>query len=127
MVLPFFWENEDIDHGVSYSKRQKSLVTVLSLILALIFIVILTSSQYGNIERNNICDSKEYIYKDVCSDTLKDSYVIFKYSDNQVAEAVKEVKASANDTITKKSKELQMEGQLLRHKCPSYVDQTKVK
>ena len=35
--------------------------------------------------------------------------MVFKYSDSQVAEAVKEVKASANDTITTKSKELQLE------------------
>ena len=105
----FFWENEDIDHGVSYSKRKKISIIVLSIIPALIFIVILTSSQYGNIERDQICDSKEYEYKDVCSQVLKDLYVVFKYNDSQVAKAVQEVKASANDTITKKSKELQLE------------------
>ena len=105
----FFWENEDIDHGVTYSKRQKSLVTVLSFIPALIFVAILTASHYGDIERDKICDSKEYIYKNVCSEVLKDLYVVFKYSDSQVAEAVKEVKASANDMITTKSKELQLE------------------
>lgn len=107
----FFRDNEDIDNGVIYSIKQKALVTILSLIPVLIFITILTASHYGNIERDKICDSKEYLYQDICSDTLKDSYVIFKYSDNQVAEAVKEVKASANDTITKKSKELQMENE----------------
>ena len=105
----FFWENEDIDHGVTYSKRQKSLVTVLSFIPALIFIAILNSSHYGNIERDQICDSKEYPYKDICSQVLKDLYVVFKYNDSQVAKAVQEVKASANDMITKKSKELQLE------------------
>lgn len=35
--------------------------------------------------------------------------MVFKYSDSQVAKAVQEVKASANDMITKKSKELQLE------------------
>lgn len=105
----FFRDNEDIDNGVIYSKKQKILVTILSLIPALVFVAILNSSHYGNIERDQICDSKEYPYKDICSQVLKDLYVVFKYSDNQVAEAVKEVKASANDTITKKSKELQME------------------
>lgn len=105
----FFRDNEDIDNGVVYSKKQKILITILSLIPALIFVAILNSSHYGNIERDQICDSKEYIYKDVCSEVLKGYYVVFKYSDNQVAEAVKEVKASANDTITKKSKELQLE------------------
>ena len=105
----FFRDNEDIDNGVIYSTKQKILVTILSLIPALVFVAILNSSHYGDIERDKICDSKEYLYQDICSDTLKDSYVIFKYSDNQVAEAVKEVKASANDMITKKSKELQLE------------------
>ena len=105
----FFRDNEDIDNGVIYSKKQKILITILSLIPALIFIAILAASHYGDIERDKICDSKEYIYKDVCSQVLKDLYVVFKYSDSQVTEAVKEVKASANDTITKKSKELQME------------------
>ena len=105
----FFWENEDIDHGVVYSKKQKSLVTILSLIPALIFIAILTSSQYGNIERDQICDSKEYPYKDVCSQVLKDLYVVFKYSDNQVEKAIKEVRASADSMISEKSKELQLE------------------
>lgn len=105
----FFRDNEDINNGVIYSKKQKALVTILSLIPALIFIAILAASHYGDIERDKICDSKEYIYKDVCSQVLKDLYVVFKYSDSQVTEAVKEVKASANDTITKKSKELQME------------------
>lgn len=115
----FFRDNEDIDNGVIYSTKQKILITILSLIPALIFIAILAASHYGDIERDKICDSKEYIYKNVCSEVLKDLYVVFKYSDSQVAEAVQEVKASANDTITKKSKELQLEGQLLRHKCPS--------
>lgn len=105
----FFRNNEDIDNGVVYSKKQKALITILSLIPALIFVAILNASHYGDIERDQICDSKEYEYKDVCSQVLKDLYVVFKYSDSQVAEAVKEVKASANDMITKKSKELQME------------------
>lgn len=105
----FFWENEDIDYGVIYSKQQKALITILSLIPVLIFITILTASHYGDIERDKICDSKEYPYKDICSDTLKGYSVVFKYSDSQVAEAVKAVKASANDMITKKSKELQLE------------------
>jgi len=105
----FFRDNEDIDNGVVYSKKQKALVTILSLIPALIFITILTASQHGNVERDKICDSKEYEYKNVCSEVLKDLYVVFKYSDSQVAEAVKEVKASANDMITTKSKELQLE------------------
>ena len=105
----FFRDNEDIDNGVIYSIKQKALVTILSLIPALIFIAILAASHYGDIERDKICDSKEYIYKDVCSQVLKDLYVVFKYSDSQVTEAVKEVKASANDTISKKSKELQIE------------------
>ena len=105
----FFKDNEDIDNGVIYSKKQKTIITILSLIPALVFIAILNSSHYGNIERDQICDSKEYEYKDVCSQVLKDLYVVFKYSDSQVAEAVKEVKASANDMITTKSKELQLE------------------
>lgn len=105
----FFRDNEDIDNGVIYSKKQKILVTILSLIPALVFVVILNSSHYGNIERDQICDSKEYPYKDICSQVLKDLYVVFKYNDSQVAKAVQEVKASANDMITKKSKELQLE------------------
>ena len=123
----FFRDNEDIDNGVVYSIKQKALVTILSLIPVLIFITILTASHYGDIERDKICDSKEYPYKDVCSEVLKGYYVIFKYSDSQVAEAVKEVKASANDMISEKSKELQLEGQLLGHLCPSQVDQTQVR
>lgn len=105
----FFRDNEDIDNGVVYSTKQKILITILSLIPALIFIAILNASHYGDIERDKICDSKEYIYKDVCSQVLKDLYVVFKYNDSQVAKAVQEVKASANDMITKKSKELQLE------------------
>ena len=105
----FFRDNEDIDNGVVYSKKQKILITILSLIPALIFVAILNASHYGDIERDQICDSKEYIYKDVCSEVLKGYYVVFKYSDNQVERAIREVKASANDTITKKSKELQLE------------------
>lgn len=105
----FFRDNEDINNGVVYSKRQKSLVTILSFIPALIFIAILSSSHYGDIERDKICDSKEYIYKDVCSEVLKGYYVVFKYSDNQVEKAIKEVKASADDMISEKSKELQLE------------------
>lgn len=105
----FFRDNEDIDNGVVYSKKQKILVTILSLIPALVFVAILNSSHYGNIERDQICDSKEYPYKDICSQVLKDLYVVFKYNDSQVAKAVQEVKASANDMITKKSKELQLE------------------
>lgn len=105
----FFRDNEDIDNGVVYSKKQKILITILSLIPVLIFIAILNASHYGDIERDKICDSKEYEYKNVCSEVLKDLYVVFKYSDSQVAEAVKEVKASANDMITTKSKELQLE------------------
>ena len=105
----FFWDHEDIDNGVTYSIKQKALVTIFSLIPALIFITILTASHYGDIERDKICNSKEYTYPDVCSQVLKDLYVVFKYSDSQVANAVKEVKANANDMITKKSKELQLE------------------
>lgn len=105
----FFWENEDIDNGVTYSIKQKISIIVLSIIPALIFITILTASHYGDIERDKICDSKEYIYKDVCSEVLKGYYVVFKYSDNQVEKAIREVKASANDMITTKSKELQLE------------------
>ena len=105
----FFRDNEDIDNGVIYSTKQKILVTILSLIPALVFVAILNSSHYGNIERDQICDSKEYPYKDICSQVLKDLYVVFKYNDSQVAKAVQEVKASANDMITKKSKELQLE------------------
>lgn len=105
----FFRDNEDIDNGVVYSKKQKTLITILSLIPALVFIAILNSSHYGNIERDQICDSKEYIYKNVCSEVLKDLYVVFKYSDSQVEKAIKEVKASADSIISKKSKELQLE------------------
>ena len=106
----FFRDNEDIDdYGVVYSRKQKSLITILSLIPALIFITILNSSHYGNIERDKICNSKDYEYKDVCVQVLKDHYVVFKYSDAQVAEAVKEVKADANEMIAKKTKELQTE------------------
>lgn len=105
----FFKDNEDIDNGVIYSKKQKILITILSLIPALVFIAILNSSLYGNIERDQICDSKEYPYQYVCSEVLKGYYVVFKYSDSQVERAIREVKASANDTITTKSKELQLE------------------
>jgi hypothetical protein len=105
----FFWENEDIDNGVTYSIKQKISIIVLSIIPALIFITILTASHYGDIERDKICDSKEYIYKDVCSEVLKGYYVVFKYSDNQVEKAIREVKASADGMITTKSKELQLE------------------
>lgn len=105
----FFRDNEDIDNGVVYSKKQKALVTVLSLIPALIFITILNASHYGDIERDQICDSKEYIYKNVCSEVLKGYYVVFKYSDSQVERAIREVKASADGMISEKSKELQLE------------------
>lgn len=105
----FFRDNEDIDNGVIYSKKQKILITILSLVPTLIFVAILNASNYGDIERDKICDSKEYPYKDVCSQILKDLYVVFKYSDSQVERAIKEVKASADDMITTKSKELQLE------------------
>ena len=105
----FFRDNEDINNGVVYSRKQKTLITILSIIPALIFITILTSSHYGDVERDEICDSKEYLYKDICSQVMKDFYVIFKYSDSQVEKAVKEVKASADGMITTKSKELQLE------------------
>ena len=105
----FFRDNEDIDNGVVYSAKQKILITILSLIPALIFVAILNASHYGDIERDKICDSKEYIYKNVCSEVLKGYYVVFKYSDNQVEKAIKEVKTSADDMITTKSKELQLE------------------
>lgn len=105
----FFRDNEDIDNGVVYSTKQKILITILSLIPALIFIAILNASHYGDIERDKICDSKEYIYKDVCSEVLKGYYVVFKYSDNQVEKAIREVKASADGMISEKSKELQLE------------------
>ena len=105
----FFRDNEDMDNGVVYSRKQKALITILSLIPASIFVAILNASHYGDIERDQICDSKEYIYKDVCSEVLKGYYVVFKYSDNQVEKAIKEVKASADGMITTKSKELQLE------------------
>lgn len=105
----FFRDNEDIDNGVIYSKKQKILITILSLIPALIFIAILNASHYGDIERDQICDSKEYIYKNVCSEVLKGYYVVFKYSDSQVERAIREVKASADGMISEKSKELQLE------------------
>ena len=105
----FFRDNEDMDNGVIYSIKQKISIIVLSIIPALIFITILTASHYGDIERDKICDSKEYIYKDVCSEVLKGYYVVFKYSDNQVEKAIREVKASADGMITTKSKELQLE------------------
>ena len=105
----FFRDNEDIDNGVVYSKKQKILITILSLVPTLIFVTILNASHYGDIERDQICDSKEYIYKDVCSEVLKGYYVVFKYSDNQVEKAIREVKTSADGMITTKSKELQLE------------------
>ena len=105
----FFRDNEDIDNGVIYSKKQKALITILSLIPALIFVAILNASHYGDIERDQICDSKEYPYQYVCSEVLKGYYVVFKYSDNQVEKAIKEVKASADGMISEKSKELQLE------------------
>lgn len=105
----FFRDNEDIDNGVVYSKKQKILITILSLVPTLIFVAILNASHYGDIERDQICDSKEYIYKNVCSEVLKGYYVVFKYSDNQVEKAIRDVKASADDMITTKSKELQLE------------------
>lgn len=105
----FFRDNEDIDNGVVYSKKQKALIITLSIIPALIFITILTASHYGDIERDKICDSKEYIYKNVCSEVLKGYYVVFKYSDDQVKKAIREVKTSADGMISEKSKELQLE------------------
>lgn len=105
----FFRDNEDIDNGVIYSKKQKILITILSLIPALIFVAILNASHYGDIERDKICDSKEYIYKNVCSEVLKGYYVVFKYSDDQVKKAIREVKTSADSMISEKSKELQLE------------------
>lgn len=105
----FFRDNEDIDNGVIYSTKQKILITILSLIPVLIFIAILNASHYGDIERDKICNSKEYEYKNVCSEVLKGYYVVFKYSDNQVEKAIKEVKASADGMISEKSKELQLE------------------
>lgn len=105
----FFRDNEDIDNGVIYSKKQKILITILSLIPASIFVAILNASHYGDIERDKICDSKEYIYKNVCSEVLKGYYVVFKYSDSQVEKAIREVKASADGMISEKSKELQLE------------------
>lgn len=105
----FFRDNEDMNNGVVYSRKQKVLITILSLIPVLIFIAILNASHYGDIERDKICDSKEYIYKNVCSEVLKGYYVVFKYSDNQVEKAIREVKASADGMISEKSKELQLE------------------
>ena len=105
----FFRDNEDIDNGVIYSTKQKILITILSLIPVLIFIAILNASHYGDIERDKICNSKEYEYKNVCSQVLKDLYVVFKYSDSQVEKAIREVKTSADSMISKKSKELQLE------------------
>ena len=110
----FFRDNEDIDNGVIYSKKQKILITILSLIPALIFVAILTASHYGDIERDKICDSKEYLYQDICSDTLKDSYVVFKYSDNQLVKAIQEVKADANYIITKRTEDRQLEERLVK-------------
>ena len=111
MALSFFWDNEDVHCGVIYSAKQKVLVAILSLIPALIFIAILISSHYGNIERDEICNikgtiyySKEYVYPDICSATLAKFYVVFKYSDSQVANALKEVKASANVIIAEETK-----------------------
>jgi hypothetical protein len=105
----FFRDNEDIDNGVIYSTKQKTLITILSFIPALIFVSILTASHYGDIERDKICDSKEYIFPDICSQTLKDFYVVFKYSDSQVANAIKEVKVHADDMIVRKTEERQLE------------------
>ena len=109
----FFRDNEDIDNGVVYSAKQKILITILSLVPALIFIIILNASHYGDIERDKICDSKEYPYQDICSDTLKDSYVVFKYSDNQVANAIQEVKVSADNIIAKKTQDRKLEKRLV--------------
>ena len=106
----FFKDNEDVDdYGIIYSKKQKTLIIILSLIPALIFTTILTTLHDGNIERDKICDSKEYVYPDICSETLKKFYMVFKYSDSQVANAIKEVKANANYLITKKTEERQLE------------------
>lgn len=105
----FFRDNEDINNGVVYSIKQKTLITILAIIPALIFTTILTASHYGDIARDRICDSKEYPYKNVCSEVLKGYYVVFKYSDSQVEKAIREVKTSADSMISKKSKELQME------------------
>ena len=109
----FFRDNEDIDNGVIYSTKQKILIITLSIIPALVFVAILNSSHYGNIERDQICDSREYLYQDICSDTLKDSYVIFKYSDNQVANAIQEVKTSADNIIAKKTQDRKLEKRLV--------------
>jgi hypothetical protein len=109
----FFRDNEDIDnYGVVYSRKQKILVILLSLIPVLVFIAILNSSHYGDIERDKICDSKEYEYRDVCAQVFKDHYVVFKYSDSQVAKAIQEVKAYADDMIVKKTKDRKLEKRL---------------
>lgn len=113
----FFVNNKDIDnYEVTYSRKQKVLIGILSIIPTLILATILISSHYGNIERDEICNikgtiyySKEYVYPDICSQTLKDFYVVFKYNDSQVANALKEVKASANQLIAEKTKKRQWE------------------
>lgn len=105
----FFRDNEDINNGVVYSRKQKTLVTILSVIPAMIFITILTSSHYGDVERDKICDSKEYPYKDICSQVMKEFYVVFNYNNSQFAEALKEVKASANYLIAKRTEDRELE------------------
>ncbi len=105
----FFRDNEDINNGVVYSRKQKTLITILSIIPALIFITILTSSHYGDVERDEICDSKEYLYKDICSQVMKEFYVVFNYNNSQFAEALKEVKASANYLIAKRTEDRELE------------------
>ena len=108
----FFVNNKDIDnYEVTYSRKQKVLIGILGIIPTLILTAILISSHYGNIERDEICNikgtiyySKEYVYPDICSATLAKFYVVFKYSDSQVANALKEVKASANVIIAEETK-----------------------
>ena len=115
--LCFFMDNKDIgNYGITYSRGQKILIGILSLIPIVICVIILISSHYGNIERDEICNikgtiyySKEYIYPDICSQVLKDFYVVFKYNDSQVEKAIQEVKASANILIAEKTKKRYLE------------------
>ena len=115
--LCFFMDNKDIgNYEITYSRGQKILISILSLIPIVICVIILISSHYGNIERDQICNikgtiyySKEYVYPDICSQVLEDFYVVYKYNDSQVEKALQEVKASANVLIAEKTKKRYLE------------------
>jgi len=113
----FFIYNEDVDnYGTVYSLRQKALIIGNAVIPALFFSLFVASIYHGDMEKENICKSKEYLSQDVCSKTLGDLFVVFKYSDSQVANAIKEVNERAAPIIAKKTSEQLLEDKLVEER-----------